>query len=922
MQFRRCKPAGRVAALLVSMLPAAVALVAAVSLLSPARAQTSRALLLAPGFAASTKHADKSLVTLGEEMTYTVLVSNSGGEKAALVTAVDMLPEGVLADVGGISADAGEVTATASTVTWTGGLFAATGALITIPVVVDSCEPELVNTVVISDPALSAAFTITHSTREGFERPAMLPPGWGQMVVVSPHAGTLPGWTQTALGKNPAIMPRSGDGMIRFNAFEVVSGGAARLFTRRLDFPAGYEPRLSFWMYHDAGFPASADSLQLQISLDDGATFTSVGPAILRYSAAQGWRQHIVSLADYAGQSGIRLGFLGLSRFGNDIYVDDIALLMPPQHVSVTVQPSLVRAVGLPVTFTASVNPAAERWQRRWSFGDGMSRQGGAIVTHTYASSGQFTATLRLCGVDVYSQPLTVLPEPAIALLSSGDHLLGSRVWLTATPIVGSLPVTYLWNPGDGLFTQTSSHLFSHTYSVAGVYSPVVTLTNGQQSISATTVVRVLPVADVSVTLSPAAGDSGAYVGIPYTVVARIENRGPSPVISASLRANATPAAAMGAGAGGPGQCQPAVGQLNCHAIAVSAGSAVSISVLVTPVAVAIHTLSVELLPSEHDFTPDDHEAQITIPVQLRHVFVPRALNRFPYVPDVPALHAIPNAPDYDGSYQVSWSSVPGPATYVLQEAASAAFTQPITVYSGGNTFYTAIGRPAGTYYYRVKATSNFGDLGWSNTQSVEVKLPGAPVLNPISPPPPGLDSYWVTWSPGARATVYQLQESTNDLFVSDTVTHTLSETSWQAAGKAPGIYYYRVRSLNSVGVSAWSPARFVMVYASPYNGLWNGVTSQSRPFQFEVSGGRLVNIRFGYLVAGCSGEVAHTPNPPPALEGNAFSVSRVESSREYVVTGTFSSPMAAAGRILLTLYQPACNQQVILNWSAEKSAP
>ena len=921
MQFNRCKPARRVAALVVSLLPAVIALVAAGPLWVSARAETPQGPMVAPNFDASRKYADKSLVALGEQVTYTVLVSNSGDDKAILPTAVDVLPEGVLADVAGVSASVGNVTATASTITWTGELFAAAGALITIPVVVDTCEPDLANTVVISEPALPTAVTVTHSTREGFEQSSMLPLEWGQSVVISPQAGTLPGWTQTAFGKYPAIAPHSGAGMARFNAYEVASGASARLYTRPLAFPAGYEPRLSLWMYHDAQYPSSADSIQLQISLDDGVTFTDVGPLILRFNPVDGWRQHVISLADYAGQSGVRLGLLGASHFGNDIYVDDIALLTPPQHVSVTVQPSLARAVGRPVTFTASVNAEAEQWSRYWSFGDGTPEQAGPIVTKTYATSGRFTATLRICGVEVYSQPLTVLPEPSVALVSSGDHLLGSSASLTATAIVGSLPVTYIWNLGDGLLTQTSSHLLSHTYSVAGVYTPVVTITNGQESVSATTTVRVLPVADVSVTLSLAGNASDMYVGIPYTVVARVENRGPSPVVSASLRATTTPAAAMGVRLDGAGQCQASVGQLDCRAIPVGAGSAVSVSVLVTPAMVTVYTLSAELLPAEHDFTLDDHEASIVTPVQFRRVFLARALNRSPFVPDVPVLNAISNAPEYDGSYQVSWSTVPGTVTYVLQEAASAAFIQPVTAYSGGNTSHVVTGKPAGTYHYRVKATSEFGDLGWSNTQSVEVKLPGAPVLNPISAPPAGGDSYSVTWSQGERATSYYFQESTNDLF-SDAVTYMLEVTSWQAAGKAPGIYYYRVRSLNSVGVSAWSAVRSVAVYANPYNGLWSGVTSQGWLMQFEISNGKLVEIRFDYVAQSCSGEVVHAPNPSIALEGNALNVSRVESSREYVVTGTFSSALAATGRILLTLYDPACNQQVVLTWSAGKIAP
>lgn len=63
MQFYRCKPAGRVVALVVSVMPALLALVAAAPLWASTRAETPLAPMVAPSFDASRKYADKSLVT-------------------------------------------------------------------------------------------------------------------------------------------------------------------------------------------------------------------------------------------------------------------------------------------------------------------------------------------------------------------------------------------------------------------------------------------------------------------------------------------------------------------------------------------------------------------------------------------------------------------------------------------------------------------------------------------------------------------------------------------------------------------------------------------------------------------------------------------------------------------------------------------
>jgi hypothetical protein len=104
-------------------------------------------------------------------------------------------------------------------------------------------------------------------------------------------------------------------------------------------------------------------------------------------------------------------------------------------------------------------------------------------------------------------------------------------------------------------------------------------------------------------------------------------------------------------------------------------------------------------------------------------VYLPLVLKRWPPIPDAPVLNPISNADD-DGNYTVTWNAADLATSYTLQEADNAAFANPVQRYSGSNTDWATSTNSGGTYYYRVKASSSWGDSGWSNLQAV-VALPG-----------------------------------------------------------------------------------------------------------------------------------------------------------------------------------------------------
>ena len=68
-----------------------------------------------------------------------------------------------------------------------------------------------------------------------------------------------------------------------------------------------------------------ADRVQVQVST---GTWASVGTAINRYDGSTGWKQHTIDLTAYKGTT-VQLGFLGISVFGNNVFIDDVVVTTP-----------------------------------------------------------------------------------------------------------------------------------------------------------------------------------------------------------------------------------------------------------------------------------------------------------------------------------------------------------------------------------------------------------------------------------------------------------------------------------------------------------------------------------------------------------------------------------------------------------------
>jgi hypothetical protein len=175
-----------------------------------------------------------------------------------------------------------------------------------------------------SAPGYTAPSLLTENF-DGVTAPA-LPAGWA--MVRTGGATTTTAWTTNAGRTHPAGSSYSAPNVARFNSYDVTSGNAARLYrTSGLNLTAYPGALLSFYMFHDTGY-TSADTVQVQVSTDGGTTWQPVGAAIPRYIAGvNAWQQHVVTLTGFTGPvTDVRLGFNATSAYGNDCYIDDVAV--------------------------------------------------------------------------------------------------------------------------------------------------------------------------------------------------------------------------------------------------------------------------------------------------------------------------------------------------------------------------------------------------------------------------------------------------------------------------------------------------------------------------------------------------------------------------------------------------------------------
>ena len=153
-----------------------------------------------------------------------------------------------------------------------------------------------------------------------------LPAGWAVVDVT----GSSGNWETHVGTRHPSnFAAHSGPNLAYFNSYSASQGYSTRLYrTSGIDLSGVSTAYFSFWMFHDTGYSNYGDHVQAQISTDGGNTWNTIA-TLLRNDGSIGWKQHTYDISAYTGMNDVRIGFLGISSYGNDCHIDDVTVTGP-----------------------------------------------------------------------------------------------------------------------------------------------------------------------------------------------------------------------------------------------------------------------------------------------------------------------------------------------------------------------------------------------------------------------------------------------------------------------------------------------------------------------------------------------------------------------------------------------------------------
>ena len=326
----------------------------------------------------------------------------------------------------------------------------------------------------------------------------------------------------------------------------------------------------------------------------------------------------------------------------------------------------LPEAVVLSPTVTGLIHNTAYHWRTRLQYPP--NSMGVSASRWLYGSgAGALETDLRT--------PM-VISLSGLQAQAGNPMVIGSATPLTASVISGT-EVVYIWSLGDGITTTGAT--VTHQYSTTGIYTAIVTAQNPLSVVLSSSVA--VTITDVPLAGLVVTNTSPVRPGKPVTLSATV------------LTGTATSFAwAFGDGTLG-------AGSMVTHTYAVAGLYTATVTATNGADALVARTL-------------------ITV---YRLFYLPVALNHWPYMPGIPVLGTIDNAIGAT-QYAITWTSVSDAGSYLLQEATNAAFTSPVTAYTGTDTAYAVTGKTVGTtYYYRVASITGTYQSAWSNIVSTRV---------------------------------------------------------------------------------------------------------------------------------------------------------------------------------------------------------
>jgi YD repeat-containing protein len=278
------------------------------------------------------------------------------------------------------------------------------------------------------------------------------------------------------------------------------------------------------------------------------------------------------------------------------------------------------------------------------------------------------------------------------------------------------------------------------------------------------------------------------------------------------------------------------------------------------------------------------------------------------------------------GAYTVSWNSVAAATSYTLQEQVNGGSWT--TIQASNATNWTASGKAAAIYAYRVQGCNGGGCGPWSNTGTITVVY--APSLSVPASSYNG--SYSVSWTSVATATSYVLQEQVNG--GGWTTVQNANATGWSTSGRGAGGYGYRVQACAAAGCGPWSNTGTIAVTLPPasapnlsaptssfngsYSVSWTGVSAAtSYVLQEQINGGSWTTVQNSNA---SSWSTSGRGNATYRYQVQACNVAGCGPWSNVVTVGVLLPPATPIG-LSVSASGPSYKPTVTVKWSAASTA-
>jgi uncharacterized repeat protein (TIGR01451 family) len=469
-----------------------------------------------------TKSGAPDPVAVGEVLTYTLRIANSGPLSATGVVATDTLPPGVTY-VSATPSQGTGCTEFGGAITCSLGILA-DEATATVAILV---VPEAAGTFTNTAGVTSGEFEVRTGNNIAIERTRVEVPIAGVAAFNdSPTTlGDLTTLTATvAAGDNVTYTWAFGDGATGSGAVVSHTYPAVGLYTTVVTATNGVSELTATTMVTITDVPVAG----LQATNNSPTVLGE--PTILSATVTAG------SNVTYAWAFGD--GTTGSGAVVSHIYpavgvyatvvtaANSVSELTATTTVTITDVPIAGLAavndsptmLGHPTALTATIT-AGSNVTYTWALGDGEFGDG-MVVSHIYPAVGVYVAVVTASNpVSELTATTTIVVDEAITgLYTANDSptMLGNLTTLTATITAGS-NVTYTWALGDGTFGSGAA--VSHTYPTVGTYTAVVTATNSVSELTTTTAVTIT---DVPIAGLQATNDSPTLLDHPTALTATI----------------------------------------------------------------------------------------------------------------------------------------------------------------------------------------------------------------------------------------------------------------------------------------------------------------------------------------------------------------------------------------------------------------